>query len=337
MRSDHIDYWLDLLIRLQAEIRRSVRDSMQRNTLEASSDVVEECEGDVIFRIDKVSEETISAFFAAHADPAIPFLLIAEGISESQPVVFPRSASTDDVQYRLILDPIDGTRSIMFDKRSAWALAGVAPNKGTMTTLEDIELAVQTEIPISKQGVADVCWAVKGQGAEAKRVDLRTGEQRALKLQPSQADTIQQGYASIVRFCPGPKELLGRLEEEMVDVLFGGTRKGQCLYFEDQYISTGGQLYELMVGHDRFIADLRALTAKMLQSAGRWSGLCCHPYDLCTELIAREAGVIVTDHSGGSLRVPLDTTTDVAWLGYANRNIQRQLEPVVAELIEKHL
>ncbi|HLH31788.1 MAG TPA: inositol monophosphatase, partial [Terriglobia bacterium] len=82
---------------------------------------------------------------------------------------------------------------------------------------------------------------------------------------------------------------------------------------------TGGQLYELMAGHDRFIADIRPLVNP--------SGLCCHPYDLCTALIARELGVIITDPSGGLLGAPLDVETNVAWAGYANEDIRRQIEP----------
>ena len=59
-------------------------------------------------------------------------------------------------------------------------------------------------------------------------------------------------------------------------------RRAAC--FEDQYASTGGELYELIAGHDRFIADLRPL----VKSASLPPPLCCHPYDLCTALIAVE-------------------------------------------------
>lgn len=336
MNSAAVDYWLHLLTVLQSEIRELVRESMQRQTLEASSELVRETAGDVIFAIDKVSEDAIVEFFAANSDPEFSFVLVAEGISDSQSVVFPPDIRPAKARYRLIIDPIDGTRSVMYDKRSAWALAGVAGNRGADTTLADIELAVQTEIPASKQEVSDVCRAVRGEGVEARRIDLRTGAENELILRPSSADTIEQGYASIVRFCPGPKQLLGALEEEMVDRVFGGSPEGRCLYFEDQYISTGGELYELMSGHDRFVADLRGLTASLLSSQGRSAGLCCHPYDVCTELIAREAGVLVTDQEGRNLNAPLDTTSEVSWLGYANPHIRQQLEPVLSELFGKH-
>ena len=53
-----------------------------------------------------------------------------------------------------------------------------------------------------------------------------------------------------------------------------------------------------MAGHDRFVADLRPLFER--RRAGG-AALCCHPYDLCTELIARELGVLVTDEQGSTL------------------------------------
>ena len=52
------------------------------------------------------------------------------------------------------------------------------------------------------------------------------------------------------------------------------------------------------------------------------AALCCHPYDLCTELIARELGVSVTDAQGVPLDAPLDVTSDVGWIGYANARPQ---------------
>src|SRR5499427_5470904 len=46
-------------------------------------------------------------------------------------------------------------------------------------------------------------------------------------------------------------------------------------------------------------------------------GICCHPYDICTELIAREAGAIITGADGAPLSYRLAVEPDVAWIGYA--------------------
>ena len=67
----------------------------------------------------------------------------------------------------------------------------------------------------------------------------------------------------------------------------------------------------------------------VLNRRGLALGICCHPYDLCTELIARETGVIVTDSRGGNLRAPLDVSTNIAWAGYANSHIRGEIEPLL--------
>jgi len=90
-----------------------------------------------------------------------------------------------------------------------------------------------------------------------------------------------------------------------------------------------------MSGHDRFTADLRPLMNKVLEQRGLALGICCHPYDVCTELIAREAGVIVTDAKGDRLNAALSVTPDVTWVGYANEDIQAEIEPLLQGALKK--
>jgi hypothetical protein len=215
----------------------------------------------------------------------------------------------------------------MYQKRSAWILTGVAPNRGSETNLADIELAIQTEIPLIKQHLSDSLWAMPGRSVQAERFNRLTGERAPIALQPSRAKTIAHGYAQIARFFPGDREQLAAIDEEIVFGALGAAQPGKAHCFEDQYASTGGQLFELMSGRDRFVADLRPLMADSLNQQGRALGLCCHPYDICTELIAREAGVVVTDVRGEQLRAPLAVEPDVAWVGYANDEIRKQVEP----------
>jgi hypothetical protein len=132
----------------------------------------------------------------------------------------------------------------------------------------------------------------------------------------------------ISRFFPGLREELAAIDEEIVRGALGPVQAGKAHCFEDQYICSGGQLYELMSGRDRFIADIRPLMEPLLAERGLALGICCHPYDLSTELIARELGVIVTDVNGAPLSAPLDVKTDVSWVGYANDAIRKQIEPL---------
>jgi hypothetical protein len=114
-----------------------------------------------------------------------------------------------------------------------------------------------------------------------------------------------------VRFFPGARPSWPRSTTRSPRTLLGPPQTGRALTFEDQYISSAGQLYELVMGHDRWTVDLRPLVDAALRPRGRTLGICSHPYDLCTELVAREAGVIVTDPLGQRLATPLDVHGDV--------------------------
>jgi len=320
---------LEPLRKVHEQVRDAVLSSCEQSELEALSHVDDDqSSGDTLYAIDRISEKALIALFESEIASSAPILLIGEGLPDGQ-VVLPSGADENDVIWRIIVDPIDGTREIMYQKRSAWVLTGVAPNRGPETNLQDIVLALQTEIPTLKQHLSDSLWAIRGSGAHAERYDRISGERRPIKLKPSTATSIRHGFSMVSRFFPGAREELAAIDEEIVRGALGEVQPGKAHCFEDQYLSTGGQLYELIAGHDRFIADLRPLMEFLLNRRGLALGICCHPYDICTELIARELGVIVTDELGEPLRAPLDVKTNVAWAGYANRNIQQEIEPLL--------
>ncbi|HKG62355.1 MAG TPA: hypothetical protein VKB05_21520 [Pyrinomonadaceae bacterium] len=324
---------LEPVRRLHETIRAAVVDACERAASGELAAVVSDEEGDTIFALDRVSEEVLIDFFEREVAPHAPVLLIAEGLRDGQ-VTLPRGTPESDVVWRIIVDPIDGTRGLMYQKRSGWILTGVAPNRGPGTSLNDIELAVQTEIPLVKQHLSDVLWAVRGEGFHAERFNRVSEEHSALELHPSSAGNIDQSYSQVVRFFPGVRDVLAAIDDEIVRGALGPSQAGKTLCFEDQYTSTGGQLYELMAGHDRFTADLRAQMDPITDERGLPRLLCCHPYDLCTELIAREAGVIVTGVDGGPLNARLAVEPDVSWVGYANARIRTTIEPLLQSALK---
>jgi len=289
--------------------------------------------GDTIYAIDRVSEAALVRAFEETVARIAPVVLIAEGLPDEGQVVLPRGTPEADAVWRILVDPIDGTRGLMYQKRSAWILTGVAPNRGDATSLSDIVFAVQTEVPLVKQHLADQIWAVRGEPVQAERLNRVTGERSPLTLTASSAPSIAHGFVSVARFFPGAREVLAALDDEMVAEILGPVQPGKAQCFEDQYISTGGQLYELMVGHDRFVADLRPLTEKLLAEQGMALGLCCHPYDICTLLIAEALGIVVTAPDGSALDAPLSVDPDVAWVGYANAAIREQVEPALRAVL----
>ena len=309
-------------------IRDAVVSACERNAPEAMARVVSEGPGDTVFEIDRVSEEELVGRFEELAREC-SLVLVMEGQETQGGVVLPRGTNPDKAELRVIVDPVDGSRGLMYQKRSAWILTGVAPNRGPATTLADIELAVQTEIPTVKQHLCDALWAVAGGGATGERLNRLSGDRSPLSPRPSTSATIGQGYGGVARFIPGARAELAAIDDRVYELTLGPIKRGRAQAFEDQYISTGGQLYELMVGHDRWLADLRPLVEPVLKKRGLALGLCCHPYDLCTELVAREAGVLVGDELGRRLSAPLDTTTDVTWAGYANADIRDLVAPAL--------
>ena len=325
---------LDSILILHNQIRDAVVAACETAALEDMSAVAHEEVGDTIYAVDRVSEALLIDFFTQYVAHETPIILIAEGLSEGE-LVLPAGTPPEAAQYRIIVDPIDGTRGLMYQKRSAWILTGIAPNRGLNTNLQDIELAVQTEIPLVKQHLSDQVWAVRGHGAVARRYNRLTAESTPLQLRPSQSATIAHGFASISRFFPGVREELSAIDEEIIFNALGPVQPGKTHCFEDQYICTGGQLYELMAGRDRFVADIRPVMESILQQRGLALGICCHPYDICTELIARELGVIVTDEFGRPIDVPLDLDTDVSWVGYCNQAIQTQISPLLTRALQR--
>jgi hypothetical protein len=292
--------------------------------------------GDTIYAIDRVSEEALIHAFATRVAPLAPIVLVAEGLPDGGEVVLPAGTPAAEAVWRVIVDPIDGTRGLMYQKRSAWILTGVAPNRGPSTALSDIVFAVQTEVPLVKQHLADQVWTVRGGEVHARRYNRLTGERTPLHLRPSTALSIEHGFATVARFFPGAREVLAAVDDEMVAAVLGPIQAGKAQCFEDQYIATGGQLYELMAGHDRFVADLRPLAEPLLAERGLTLGLCCHPYDICTLPIAEALGIVITAPDGSRLDAPLSVEPDVAWIGYANAELREQVEPALQDALRRH-
>ncbi|HKH90168.1 MAG TPA: hypothetical protein VKA54_00120 [Gemmatimonadaceae bacterium] len=324
---------LPAILDLHGRIRTSVVDAFAAQRPGELSDVADDGAGDTIYAVDRVSEETLVAGLEQLAREE-PLVLIAEGLPPSG-LVLPRGTAESDCRWRLLVDPIDGTRGLMYQKRPAWILTGLAPNRGAETRLRDIVLAVQTEIPLVKQHLCDQLWAVRGEGVESRRVDRLTGRTEPLALRPSRADTTAHGFASVSRFFPGARDVLAAIDDEVATAVLGPPQAGKAACFEDQYISSGGQLYELMAGHDRYIADLRPLLRELMLDRGLPHPLCCHPYDLCTILIAEELGLPITGPTGAPLDAPLDLESDVAWIGYANDALRRNVEPALIDALRR--
>jgi len=294
--------------RLLCALGDYVRDLVAGSRGMTMSEVTGETVADTIYAIDRVADDALLSWFEEHWPDV---RVVSEGLDE--PVVVGGRAA-----WTVIVDTIDGTRGLMYDKRPAWCLAAVAPPDGG---LADIVAAAMTELPTSKQGAADQLSATRGGGLQAERIALAGGARTALAVRPSAATDLEHSFSGLAKFFLPGKPALAALEAELF------ARLGCREVFDDQYLSTGGQLHELITGRDRFVADLRPL----VQS----DGLACHPYDVCTALLLEEVGGVVTDPWGKPLAVPLDNVSPVAWVGYANDVLAARIGPVLAELVDE--
>jgi fructose-1,6-bisphosphatase/inositol monophosphatase family enzyme len=323
-----------LLLDLGDHVRESLLDARQERDTADLAAISRESVADTIYGIDRISEDAIAAWFNDQWPATIPVELVMEGVDPQYPVTFPAKIPADQTQIKIILDPIDGTRGIMYDKRAAWFLAGVAPQRGPGTKLSEIEIAAMVELPTTKQWRADRFSAVRGRGLLSDSVNVLTGEILSRSVRPSHATDMLHGFGYISRFLPAGKALTAAIEQQLWDRLYPIVTGKEVIVFEDQYISTGGQFCELLLGRDRMIADIRPLVFKKL---GIPSALCCHPYDVAAALVLEEAGVILESPDGSPMDGPLDTTSPISWVGYANSKLAAHIRPVLRAVLKEML
>lgn len=328
---EELESFRELLVRFQVYVRAHVIESRKRESAGRLGEVAAVTEADTIYHIDRLTEKAVLDWFRAEWPREWPAQLVMEGIEDFDTIIVPAKATP---RLKIIIDPIDGTRELIHDKRSAWVLTGVAPYRGDLTEMGDLLLAAMTEIPTTRQWRSDQVSGIRGAGpggVRARAYDLIRGGDCALELRPSTARGFDHGFASFARFFPEGKGLLASMEEEFWQAV--GRSAGESPnVFDDQYISTGGQIYELLAGRDRMVGDLRPLA---LEKLGLANGLVCHPYDICTALLLEEAGGVVIGPDGGSLKAPLNTTAPVSWIGFANRDLANLASPVIQDLIPR--
>jgi fructose-1,6-bisphosphatase/inositol monophosphatase family enzyme len=182
------------LVRVAEAVRDDVLAACRAQTVEELAAYDDSGPGDTAFAVDRIGEERLLELVAN-----LPVRLVAEGISAEQP----------DAEWTLLADPLDGTRPLAHQKRSAWVLLGATRG----TSLADLEISVAVEVPTVKAAYADVLSAVRGEGVTAERVDLRSGSRTPLAVRPSRATGIEQGYGGIARYFPGARAELGDVDD----------------------------------------------------------------------------------------------------------------------------
>ena len=323
--------WNARLHRLCAAIRVAARAALERaaraGRLEELARAVRQGAGDVTYALDAESEHAVEAWLLETARER-PLSLLTEdsGWRHLGPGTrgAPRElAGFDHGGPRIALDPIDGTRNLMADLRSAWTVASCAGPGNGVPRLAELEIGIVSEVPDSRAGRYRVLAAQRGGGCSLELRALQgDGELERRVVRADADERVDRGYFPFFRYLPEQRPELARIEAAFFARL--AEREGACVRdcYDDQYISNGGQLVLLALGTYRMIADLRGWVARRIGGPR----VTAKPYDLAgAVLCAREAGCVVTEPGGEELDFPLDCETPVDFVGWANAATARRL------------
>ena len=335
-------HWRPLLRELAQAIRTPVRSTLAQALavergdearLDEVTEVVGTGAGDITFAIDAVAEEAVDGWFERVAS-ASPLSLLTEdtGWRHRGPSASGGSEKLPGFDHggpRIALDPIDGTRNIMHDLRSAWVVISFAGPGPGEPRFQDLSYGAISEIPDSRGREARELDAVTGTGACLRRIALsEAGEERELAEGPLRSDQevrLDRGYFPFFGFHPSCRtdvaalgfDVLKRLAAEHPGLDLSTT-------FDDQYISSGGQLALLALGGYRAIIDARQAlgikTGNPTQTA--------KPYDMAgAAFVAIEAGCAVVAPDGKALDFALDVITPTDFAGFHNQGTADAMLP----------
>jgi myo-inositol-1(or 4)-monophosphatase len=231
--------------------------------------------GDVTFAIDSEAERTLEAFLAERA-PDVAFY------SEDRGLVEPLSGEATTV---LVVDPIDGTRPAMAGLESCCVSVAAAPLRDGVR-MGDVTEGCVVEI---KSGA--VFLAERGRGVrESPPIRLSANER---------LDRMFWTYG----FRGRPARALTEVLAELIDAssVGGGTFDLGSAAFDVTRVLTG-QLDAYVEPGPLLVHEVPGMQAEF-ERVGRGAVLNNSPYDLAAAVLcAEEAGAVVTDARGESLR-----------------------------------
>jgi fructose-1,6-bisphosphatase/inositol monophosphatase family enzyme len=326
------EHWRPRLLELCDELRGVTRAALLAAERDGTGDALArpqaQGQGDVTFGLDLPAEERIDAWLRETARSE-PLSLLTEDSGWRHFGADGRGGvrtlpGFDHGGPRIAVDPVDGTRNLMADLRSAWSVIAFAPAGAGQPRLSDCTGGVVSEIP-GTLAARFRRLASDGHGCTLELCELAGGAGIARReLRVDADDRADHGYFPFFRYEPAQRPAIARLEAAFFARLARAEGAEARSIYDDQYISSAGQLVLLALGRYRMLVDARELVRRRLGAPGVTS----KPYDLAGAVVcARAAGVVVTGAEGGALDFPIDATTPVGFAGYANARTRARLEP----------
>ena len=294
--------------RLLCALGDHVRDLVAGSRDMDMAAVAGETVADTIYAIDRVADDALIDWFEEHWPDVV---VVSEGLDEPVPV-------GKTAAWTVIVDTIDGTRGLMYDKRSAWCLAAAAPPGGG---LADIVAAAMTELPTAKQGAADQLSATRGGGLRAERVDLAGGSAARPRRTPVGGD--------------GPRPQL-QWAGQILPPREGGPGRAGGRAVRAAWVRGTSSTTSTSRAGDSCTSSSPVGTASWPTSAP-WSTTTASsviPTTCARPCCSRRWAAWSPTPGATPLAVPLDNVSPVAWVGYANEALAARIGPVLAELVD---
>jgi fructose-1,6-bisphosphatase/inositol monophosphatase family enzyme len=339
--------WLPRLGTLCAEIRDCTREVLIEALARGRCDRIALPQGrgvgDLTYGLDVPSEKAIAAWFQEQARHA-PLSVLTEDTGWRHLGPAPDGGEPterdgfDHGGVRIAFDPVDGTRNLMADLRSAWTVVSFAPPGSGQPRFGDLTGGIISEIPPSRSHRARLFHAASegaasGESCHLEEIDFERGEEiEKREVTVDADDRPDNGYFPFFRYKPALRPRISVLEAEFFARL--ETHEGAELLtcYDDQYFSNAGQLVLLILGTYRMIIDPRALVAARMGVESTTS----KPYDVAGAMVcARAAGAPLTAADGAPLDFPIDAVTPVDFAGWANPATRRRLEPHWLRVLEQ--
>ena len=265
--------------------------------------------GDATFQLDRLAEKALLTFLR---DAKLPVAYYSE---DSGYTTF----TSGQPEHLLVVDPIDGTRAAK--SGFEWCVIAIGSTRVIeRPRLGDIDNALVMELMGPR-----AFYAERGKGARVY-VD---GQYRKPKLSKNtDLETVVWSMTVPAR----PAELIFPTAAKLIDLtsLKGGFYACNSTSYSLTRLLTN-QLDACVDSANRYYRDIPKTVQDQFINAGRGAILGIAPYDIAASLlIAEEAGCVVTDAYGKSLR-------DVLLLDSATGNHQSMVAAANAELHEKLL
>src|SRR5688572_26563255 len=241
--------------------------------------------GDVSFGLDVASEEAVAAWSEEIARRE-PFSLLTEERGWQHVGPATRSGGVRELETfdhggpRIAIDPIDGTRNLMFGLRSAWTVVSFAGPGAATPRLGDVAHGLVSEIPAVPDARVARYEGGLGGGARSDGRMLRADE-----------DTrVDHGYFPFFSYHPAMRPIVAGLAARFFERIERHENADLSHCYDDQYISSAGQLVHVMLGSYRMVVEARNLLARLYGRTTQVS----KPYDMAGAIVvAREAGCVV--------------------------------------------